>query len=166
MPILLMRGFRTTLAVASLGAVAGVSTIAHAETPFIDQIPIGVTLHLPSNSAAIFIPSSSIALPNFTPTHQVATPHSPDVNAATTLEIGNFNRVTQMQNGIGDQSAVGIIGGNSNNVGVTQNGNNLQSNLLLIGTQGMHVNVVQSPNSPPVDMAVIHAPAATLIIKH
>ncbi|HZK92315.1 MAG TPA: hypothetical protein VFC56_19415 [Stellaceae bacterium] len=160
------RRVSSAIAAASFCLIVALSSVAQAADPlFIDQIPNGLTPSLPPNFGAL-LNQHSTATPSFVPSPQFAAPHLASANLATTVEIGNRNNVTQTQNGTGDQSTVGIIAGNSNTVGVTQNGNNLLSNLLLIGTQGMHVNVLQPPGSPPVNMAIIHAPAATLIIKH
>jgi hypothetical protein len=159
-----------------LAAATGLSSLAlstpvaqAADSPFIDQIPSGVTVAFPPNFSPLLNPHPTATptfVPGFAPAPQFAVPHSSNTNVAATIEIGNANHVLQVQDGIGDESAVGIIGGNDNNVGVVQTGNNLQSNLLLIGTKGMNISVLQPNGSAPVNMAVIHVPAGTVIIPH
>lgn len=86
-------------------------------------------------------------------------------NIASTLEIGAYNKVLQVQAGAGNVSNVGIIGGRYNNVGVLQAGNNLRSNLALINTQGLAVGVIQPPGSAPVNMLIARLPNGALLIK-
>ena len=142
-------------------------SVAQAELPFIDQIPSGVTINIPSNSSPLL---NQYTVPgfvsSFAPGRQFAAPHLSAANLASLAEIGNGNNAGITQNGGVDEAAVGIIGGNNNNVGILQNGNNLQSNLLLLGTKGMSVGVIQPNGSAPVNMAIIHVPAGTVIIPH
>jgi hypothetical protein len=170
----LKRGFHLLAMATAFSAAAALSPPARAaDTPFIDQIPNGQMVNLPSNAGPplkphlpLLNPPSSELVPSITPSPHFAAPHSAHANTATTVEIGNYNSVFQLQAGIDDRSTVGILGGNGNNVGVIQAGNNLVSDLLLIGTQGMNVGVLQRNNSAPVRMAIIHVPAGTVIIPH
>jgi hypothetical protein len=152
------------VAATALYSAATLTSVAHAaDSPYMAQIPSGIAADLPANfaSALTQLPQSTS---NFAPAPQFAVPHLSTGNLAQTVEIGNSNRVAQIQTGLGDQSGVGVIGGN-NNVGVVQAGNNLQSNLLMIGTQGMSVGILQPPGSAPVNMAIIHTSSGTLIIR-
>jgi hypothetical protein len=138
-----------------------------ADTPFIDQIPSGLTADIPSLRS--FGPTVAQWLPpklpsNSVPPTQLVAPHLPNANLAQILEIGSHNTVIQGQDGIGDVSNVGIIGGNANNVFIGQDGNDLRSNVLLIGTNGMNVGVLEPNGSPPVDLAIIRARNGTIII--
>jgi hypothetical protein len=141
-----------------------------ADTPFVDQIPNGVTVSLSQISvlrsfgATVEQWSPPKSPPNLAPLTQLVAPHLPKTNFAQTIEIGSHNTVIQGQDGNGDMSNVGIIGGNANNVFVGQNGNDLRSNLLLIGTNGMNVGVLQPNASAPVDLAIIRARNGTIII--
>ena len=151
---------------------------AHAaDSPFVNQIPPGIALDpmpnpgpVPAGQAVLqhFVagpmPVSSIAAAASANRGFIATNAATNLNLAATVEIGSQNNVTQLQNGSGDRSNVGIVAGDSNNVGVFQNGNNLQSSVLLIGTKGMSVGVLQPNGSSPVSMAVIHVPAGTVIL--
>lgn len=168
------RGFRLLAIATAFSAAAALAPAARAaDTPFIDQIPNGQMVHLPANAGTplkphlpLLNPRSSGLVPIIAPSPNFTAPHSAHTNIATTVEIGNYNSVFQLQAGVGDRSSVGILGGNGNNVGVIQAGNNLVSDLLLIGTQGMNVGVLQRNNSAPVRMAIIHVPAGTVIIPH
>ena len=170
----LQRGFRLLAIATAFSATASLSPAARAaDTPFIDQIPNGQMVNLPPNAGPLLKPNLSLLnprssglVPSITPSPHLAVPHSARANIATTVEIGNYNSVFQLQAGINDRSSIGILGGNGNNVGVVQAGNNLESDLLLIGTQGMNVGVLQRNNSAPVRMAIIHVPAGTVIIPH
>jgi hypothetical protein len=103
--------------------------------------------------------------PAFTPTPELATPAASGFNAAGTLQIGNNNRVVQLQNGANNKSNVGVVNGNSNNVGVLQAGYSLQSNLLLLNTSGLSVGVFQPNGSAPVNMLIARLPNGGLLIK-
>jgi hypothetical protein len=166
-----LRSFRLLGASAVFVLGIAITPGAHAaDTPFIDQIPGGVTVVLPN--AGLNVDSHQSAARGATaPTNNlrlmnVALPHPRQTNVATTVEIGNYNSVFQLQAGSGDESSVDIIGGNHNNVGVVQAGNNLDSSLLLIGTQGVSVGVLQGNHSAPVKMAIIRVPAGTVIVPH
>jgi hypothetical protein len=144
----------------SLGLI---SLSALADSPFIDQIPGGLTSAQPLGLLG-GDNQHSAATPTAFPAPQFALPHNSSGNLASSVEIGNGNHISQVQTGVGDESGVGIIGGNSNNVGVVQAGNGLQSNLLMIGAKGMNVSILQPSGSAPVNMAIIRAPSATIII--
>jgi hypothetical protein len=96
---------------------------------------------------------------------QFTAPAASGGNFASTLEMGNYNKVFQAQNGSGNLSNVGIIGGNANNVGVFQDGNNLRSNLALINTQGLPIAVIQQPGAAPVNMLIARLPNGSLLIR-
>ena len=108
---------------------------------------------------------------NFYVPHSGSTSVTPETaamtggNIATTLEIGQYNRVFQGQVGSGNVSNVGIINGVKNNVGVLQAGHSLRSNLLLLNTQGMSVGVIQPNGSAPVNMLIARLPNGGLLIK-
>jgi hypothetical protein len=145
---------------------------AFADGAFISQATVsakaaGVALPIPAS------PSSTTGSPAFTPhvgstraTPELATPAlASGGNFASTLEIGNYNKVFQAQLGAGNVSNVGIIKGTANKVGVLQAGNNLTSNLALINTQGMSVGVIQPNGSAPVNMLIARLPNGGLLIK-
>jgi hypothetical protein len=87
-------------------------------------------------------------------------------NVATTLEMGQYNRVFQGQAGADNVSNVGIINGTRNNVGVLQAGHNLSSNLALVNTRGLSIGVIQPNGSAPVNMLIARLPNGSLLIKH
>ncbi len=159
------------LTLASICAFASLASAAQAaESPFVQQIPGGLSTNSPNFGPLLKSPAPTTSTPSFSAPGAAAAPlfaaPHPNTNVALTVEIGNNNHVFQIQQGTGDQSDVGIIGGNNNNVGVIQAGNNLQSNLWLLGTKGMNVEVLQPNHSAPINMAIIHVPAGTVIIPH
>lgn len=138
-----------------------------ADNAFISQAG-GGSYHGPSYTPP---PSFTNQTPttNYVP-HSGSLPVTPETttggNIATTLEMGQFNRVFQGQAGSGNVSNVGIINGIRNNVGVLQSGHNLRSNLALVNTQGLSVGVVQPNGSAPVNMMIARLPNGGLLIKH
>jgi hypothetical protein len=86
-------------------------------------------------------------------------------NFASTLQIGNYNKVFQAQIGSGNISNVGILKGNYNKIGVLQAGHSLRSNLLLVNTRGLSIGVIQPNGSAPVNMLVARLPNGGLLIK-
>jgi hypothetical protein len=99
----------------------------------------------------------------FIPTPETAAPAQANGNFAQTLQVGNFNKVVQLQSGQNNLSNVGVIG-NGNNVGVLQGGHDL-SNLYLVNTSGLSVGVIQPKNSAPVNMLIARLPNGGLLIK-
>lgn len=143
---------------------------AHADSAFIQQATAAyqgrqVALPLPVNTgtntnAPAWAPHSG----NTRPTPELAVPASGG-NFASTLEIGNYNKVFQAQLGSNNTSNVGIIKGFNNNVGVLQLGNSLRSNLALVNTSGLSVGVIQPSGSAPVNMLIARLPNGGLLIK-
>jgi hypothetical protein len=139
---------------------------AHADdSPFVDQIPGRLTINAPTSSERpLNLSNVASSVSNFATPPQFVLAHRTNSNFSATVETGSRNNVFQFQNGVADDSTVGIIGGNSNNVFVAQGGSNLQSNLLMIGTKGVNAFVLQPNGSAPVNAAIIHVPAGTIII--
>jgi hypothetical protein len=144
--------------------------MAHAEGAFVQQATGGYHSSMAGVAVPLNVPTGYGAptwAPKVAPTRPVPETALPATggNFASTLEIGNFNRVTQAQIGAGNISNVGIIKGYANNVGVLQAGNNLKSNLALINTQGLSVGVIQPNGSAPVNMLIARLPNGALLIK-
>jgi hypothetical protein len=99
----------------------------------------------------------------YIPTPETAAPAQTNGNFAQTLQVGNFNKVFQLQSGQNNLSNVGIIG-NGNKVGVLQGGHDV-SNLYLVNTKGLSVGVIQPNNSAPVNMLIARLPNGGLLIK-
>ena len=102
-------------------------------------------------------------VPAFTPPPELSAQSGG--NYASTLQIGNYNKVFQAQAGSNNRSNVGIIKGAYNNVGVLQAGHSLRSNLLLLNTTGLSVGVIQPNGSAPINMLIARLPNGGLLIK-
>ncbi|MBN9008469.1 MAG: hypothetical protein J0H40_24075 [Rhizobiales bacterium] len=144
--------------------------LAHAEGAFVQQATGSYRQFLPGVAVPLNVPASMSApswAPKAAPTRSMPETAVPATggNFASTLEIGNFNRVTQAQIGSGNISNVGIIKGYANNVGVLQAGSHLKSNLALINTAGLSVGVIQPNGSAPVNMLIARLPNGALLIK-
>ncbi len=140
---------------------------AAAETAYINQAN---TKSFGAGSFPTSIPSMSIPVTQYgprsttyIPTPETAAPAQANGNLAQTLQVGNFNKVFQLQSGQNNLSKVGVIG-NDNNVGVLQGGHDL-SNLYLVNTQGLSIGVIQPNNSAPVNMLIARLPNGSLLIK-
>jgi hypothetical protein len=165
-----VRSFRPKLAGLQFACAAlslVISQQALADDAFIQQAPKGasnqpVTYAYPtvSTPATSWTPRSGV----MPPTPETAVPATGG-NFASTLEVGRFNRVSQVQAGSGNISNVGIIKGSNNNVGVLQAGHSLKSNLLLVNTEGISVGVIQPNGSAPVNMLIARLPNGGLLIK-
>ena len=151
-----------TLLLASSGAVCA------ADTAYIPQMPAGSRVPQTQTQSAQGTFGTSVVQAvhsaAYAPSQQTAVPVVFGGNVAATLQVGTYNRVTQLQNGSGNASVTGVIGAN-NNVGVLQAGNNLRSNLVVIGTQGLNVGVIQPNGSAPVNMLIARLPNGGLLIK-
>jgi hypothetical protein len=154
------------VALLTLASVASV-TKASAESAFITQAGKGSSYtgrsYTPTTAPTIQAPTAGYTAPKST-----MTPEAMSVggnNLATTLQMGQYNKVFQGQFGTGNVSNVGIIAGVANNVGVLQAGDNLRSNLALINTQGLNVGVIQPNGSAPVNMLIARLPNGALLIK-
>jgi len=101
---------------------------------------------------------------SFAPLPELTAPAYSGANSATTLQIGNYNHVLQLQTGSNNISNVGILG-SYNNVGLLQAGHSLRSNLLLLNTSGLSVGVIQPNGSAPVNMLIARLPNGGLLIK-
>jgi hypothetical protein len=138
-----------------------------AETAYINQAntkSFGAGSFQPSSpSTPIPVPQYGPRQTAFVPTPETATPAQTNGNFAQTLQVGNFNKVAQIQSGQNNISNVGVIG-NGNNVGVLQGGHDL-SNLYLVNTQGLSIGVIQPNNSAPVNMLIARLPNGSLLIK-
>jgi hypothetical protein len=138
-----------------------------AETAYINQAntkSFGAGSFQPSSpSTPIPVPQYGPRQTAFIPTPETAAPAQVNGNLAQTLQVGNFNKVLQLQAGKNNISDVGIIG-NNNNVGVLQGGHDL-SNLYLVNTQGMSIGVIQPANAAPVNMLIARLPNGALLIK-
>lgn len=119
----------------------------------------------PTNSPSLSIPVTQYGSRQtaFIPTPETATPAQANGNLAQTLQVGNFNKVFQLQSGQNNISNVGVIG-NGNNVSVLQGGHDL-SNLYLVNTKGLSVGVIQPNNSAPLNMLIARLPNGSLLIK-
>jgi hypothetical protein len=140
---------------------------AAAETAYINQAN---TKSFGAGSFPISIPSMPIPVtpygPRSTayiPTPETAAPVQANSNLAQTLQVGNFNKVLQLQSGQNNLSNVDVIG-NGNNVGVLQGGHDL-SNIYLVNTSGLSIGVIQPNNSAPVNMLIARLPNGSLLIK-
>jgi hypothetical protein len=138
-----------------------------AETAYINQAntkSFGAGSFQPSSpSTPIPVPQYGPRQTAFVPTPETAAPVQANGNLAQTLQVGNFNKVLQLQSGQNNLSNVGVIG-NGNNVGVLQGGHDV-SNLYLVNTSGLSVGVIQSNNSAPVNMLIARLPNGSLLIK-
>lgn len=154
------------LGVAFLAASTGAGRAA--DPAYIPQMPAGsrvpLTMMKPIPGAIGAGAVQATRSPAYTPSQQTAVPVLSGANVAANLQVGSHNRVTQLQNGAGNASVVGIIGTN-NNIGVLQAGNNLRSNLVVIGAQGLNVGVIQPNGSAPVNMLIARLPNGGLLIK-
>lgn len=150
-------------------ATAATVTHASAESAFITQAGKAAAYagrsYTPTTAPTMQAPTAGYTAPksstNMTPEAMTAGGN----NLATTLQMGQYNRVFQGQFGTGNISNVGIIAGVANNVGVLQAGDNLRSNLALINTQGLNVGVIQPNGSAPVNMLIARLPNGALLIK-
>jgi hypothetical protein len=115
---------------------------------------------VPVQRTAARLPSR---VPAYTPPPELLTQSGG--NYASTLQIGQYNRVFQAQAGSNNYSNVGIIKGAYNNVGVLQAGHSLRSNLLLVNTAGLSVGVIQPNGSAPINMLIARLPNGGLLIK-
>lgn len=152
-----------------MAATVATVTNASAESAFINQAGKGAAYaarsYTPTTAPTMQAPTGYTA-PR--PSNNSMTPEamaSGGNNIATTLQMGQYNRVFQGQIGTGNVSNVGIIAGVANNVGVLQAGDNLRSNLALINTQGLNVGVIQPNGSAPVNMLIARLPNGALLIK-
>lgn len=142
-------------------------TTASAESAFITQAGKAASYaarsYTPTTAPTMQAPTTGYTAPKST-----MTPEAMSVggnNLATTLQMGQYNKVFQGQFGTGNVSNVGIIAGVANNVGVLQAGDNLRSNLALINTQGLNVGVIQPNGSAPVNMLIARLPNGAILIK-
>jgi hypothetical protein len=138
-----------------------------AESAYIQQVSVG------SGTPKYFIMSPTLS----TGGQPVSSPHASNLqtpelftptrngNFASSLTIGSFNNIGQIQAGKNDTSAVSILGGKHDNVGVLQTGNQVVSNIALIGMQGYNVGVIQGPNAAPINMLIARLPNGSLLIK-
>jgi hypothetical protein len=94
------------------------------------------------------------------PTPETAMPATGG-NFASTLEMGQYNRVLQAQAGAGNLSNVGIIDGKHDDVNVLQGGRDL-SNLLMVNTQGLTVDVIQPNGTAPINALIVRLPNGAL----
>jgi hypothetical protein len=94
------------------------------------------------------------------PTPETAMPATGG-NFASTLEMGQYNRVFQAQAGAGNASNVGIVDGKRDDVNVLQGGRDL-SNLLMVNTQGLTVDVIQPNGSAPINALIVRLPNGAL----
>jgi hypothetical protein len=140
---------------------------AAAETAYINQAN---TKSFGAGSFPISIPSVPIPVTSYgprstayVPTPETSTPAQANGNFAQTLQVGNFNKVFQLQSGQNNLSNVGVIG-DGNNVSVLQGGHDL-SNLYLVNTKGLSIGVIQPNNSAPVNMLIARLPNGSLLIK-
>jgi hypothetical protein len=152
--------------VMSLLAIA-VSAPASAEGAFIEQAARGTITRAHAISAILHTQSTAAPLPSrvpaYTPPPELSTQSGG--NYASTLQMGQYNRVFQAQAGSNNYSNVGIIKGAYNNVGVLQAGHSLHSNLLLFNTAGLSVGVIQPNGSAPINMLIARLPNGGLLIK-
>lgn len=152
-----------------LAVLFGTPSFARAgDTAYINQVSANVRAMNSLDAAVplrITFPAVSVPAASHRPIPYYLSMNTLQRNVAQTLEIGSYNQVLQVQLGINDYSAVGILGGNSNNVGVLQAGNNLRSNLLLLNTNSMAVGVIQPQGSAPVNMLIARLPNGALLIK-
>jgi hypothetical protein len=98
------------------------------------------------------------------PPEQTVPRNANAANLAQTLEIGNNNRVAQLQAGRNDVSSVDVIGGNHNHINVLQGGND-RSNIVLLGTQGINFSLVQPANAPPLNLLIARLPNGSFFVK-
>jgi hypothetical protein len=170
---LTIKSFHSRLAGLSTASIvllvaSSFSQAAFAESAFIQQAGNGPSSGRPVTSSypAVHAPTTSwVPHPTSpTPTPETAAPASGG-NFASTLEVGQYNRVFQGQIGSGNVSNVGIIKGVANNVGVLQAGHSLVSNLLLVNTAGLSVGVIQPNGSAPINMLIARLPNGGLLIK-
>ena len=156
-----------TALVMPLLAIA-LSVPASADGAFIEQAGRGavtgrhVGFNGMSHSQGTVAPLQS-RVPAFTPPPELSAQSGG--NYASTLQIGNYNKVFQAQAGSNNRSNVGIINGAYNNVGVLQAGHSLRSNLLLLNTTGLSVGVIQPNGSAPINMLIARLPNGGLLIK-
>jgi hypothetical protein len=139
--------------------------VTAAETAYINQAN---TKSFGAGSFPISIPSIPVTpygprSTAYIPTPETAAPAQVNGNFAQTLQVGNFNKVFQLQSGQNNLSNVGVIG-NGNNVSVLQGGHDL-SNLYLVNTKGLSIGVIQPNNSAPVNMLIARLPNGSLLIK-
>ena len=153
-----------------MAATVATVTNASAESAFITQAGKGASYagrsYTPTTAPTMQAPTTGYTAPRST--NNSMTPEamtSGGNNIATTLQMGQYNRVFQGQIGTGNISNVGIIAGVANNVGVLQAGDNLRSNLALINTQGLNVGVIQPNGSASVNMLIARLPNGALLIK-
>jgi hypothetical protein len=142
-------------------------TPALADGAFIEQAGRGAVTSVHAVSGILHTRSTVTPLPSRVPAY---TP-PPELSAqsggnyASTLQMGQYNRVFQAQAGFNNYSNVGIIKGAYNNVGVLQAGHSLRSNLLLFNTTGLSVGVIQPNGSAPINMLIARLPNGGLLIK-
>ncbi len=147
--------------------VTALSVPASADGAFIEQAGRGAVSGGHFNYGAPNMQRTAAPMlsrvPAYTPPPEMSAQHGG--NYASTLQIGNYNKVFQAQVGSNNRSNVGIIKGAYNNVGVLQAGHSLRSNLLLLNTTGLSVGVIQPNGSAPINMLIARLPNGGLLIK-
>ena len=116
-----------------------------------------------SSSSSAMQPSMASVAPRsntMQPTPETAMPATGG-NFASTLEMGQYNRVLQAQAGAGNLSNVGIIDGKHDDVNVLLGGRDL-SNLLMVNTQGLTVDVIQPNGTAPINALIVRLPNGAL----
>ncbi|WP_316196204.1 MULTISPECIES: hypothetical protein [unclassified Bradyrhizobium] len=158
---------KQAIAISIMGVVLTIGASAHAESAYIAQVnaKAGVTVSTTASQPVQLIPTASYVprQPAYVPTPEAAQSARGN-NIATTLQIGNNNRVLQAQSGGNNYSNVGTIGGSNNNVTVLQGGRDY-SNVNLINTQSLNIAVLQPPGSAPINMLIAKLPNGSLLIK-
>jgi hypothetical protein len=146
-----------------VAAMSGQSAFAF-DGAFIQQAGQSVQSSRQTNSSSPAVqPSMASVAPRsgiMQPTPETALPATGG-NFASTLEVGQNNRVFQAQAGAGNSSNVGIIDGKHDDVNVLQGGRD-QSNLLTVNTQGLTVDVIQPNGTAPINALIVRLPNGAL----
>lgn len=163
------RGLLLAGALSALTSVASVPAGA-AESAYISQVSgkTGTGTPTAMSQPTQIVPTGDFAQRQtaFSPTPETTRAAAPSTNLARTLQIGNYNNVTQLQASGSNYSNVNTVG-NDNNVSVLQGGKDY-SNVAVIntqGTQGLSVAVIQPAGVAPVNMLIAKLPNGSILIK-
>lgn len=158
---------KLSIAIGVTGLALAVGGQARAESAYIAQVNAKAVATI-SPAAAQSV--SLEPIPTYAPrqTAYIPTPEATRTahnnNIATTLQMGSYNRVLQVQTGGNNYSNVGLVGASNNDVSVLQGGRDY-SNLNLINTQGLNIAVLQPPGSAPINMLIAKLPNGSILIK-
>jgi hypothetical protein len=164
---------RALLGGALIALAAGMDMPVHAESAYIAQASASASVIASPTTAQPLqvVPTSSYGSrqtsfaptqTSFVPTPETAQAHG--TNLASTLEIGNQNRVLQAQAGGKNYSNVGVLGGSNDHIAVLQGGRDI-SNIQFVGISGLNLTIVQPAGAPPINALIARLPNGTYVIK-